>query len=67
MTAATQPSIEDLILGALPGAPRMNLHVSPYSEEVLGFTQDEWQSQHLLYSRAIGWSDVGLDNIENGY
>jgi hydrogenase small subunit len=26
MTAATQPSIEDLILGALPGAPRMNLH-----------------------------------------
>lgn len=26
MTAATQPSIEDLILGALPGIPRMNLH-----------------------------------------
>jgi len=26
MTAATQPSIEDLILGALPGVPRMNLH-----------------------------------------
>lgn len=26
MTAATQPSIEDLILGALPGIPRMRLH-----------------------------------------
>jgi hydrogenase small subunit len=26
MTAATQPSIEDLVLGALPGLPRLNLH-----------------------------------------
>lgn len=26
LTAATQPSIEDLIFGAIPGVPRMNLH-----------------------------------------
>jgi hydrogenase small subunit len=26
MTAATNPSIEDLVLGALPGVPRMRLH-----------------------------------------
>ncbi len=26
MTAATQPSIEDLVLGALPGIPKVNLH-----------------------------------------
>ena len=26
LTAATQPSIEDLVLGALPGAPRIALH-----------------------------------------
>src|ERR1022692_350047 len=26
ITAATQPSIEDLILGAIPGIPRLKLH-----------------------------------------
>jgi hydrogenase small subunit len=26
ITAATQPSIEDLVLGAIPGVPRVNLH-----------------------------------------
>src|SRR3954449_2691450 len=26
ITAATQPSIEDLILGALPGIPKLRLH-----------------------------------------
>ena len=26
MTAATQPSIEDVILGALPWIPKVNLH-----------------------------------------
>ena len=26
MTAATQPSIEDLVLGAIPGVPRIRLH-----------------------------------------
>src|SRR5215467_1375107 len=26
MTAATQPSIEDLVLGAIPGIPRVNFH-----------------------------------------
>jgi hydrogenase small subunit len=26
MTAATQPSLEDLVMGALPGVPKVNLH-----------------------------------------
>src|SRR5947209_5701478 len=26
MTAATNPSIEDLVLGAIPGIPKVNLH-----------------------------------------
>src|SRR6266699_7137003 len=26
MTAATQPSIEDVLLGAIPGLPKVNLH-----------------------------------------
>src|SRR3982075_1809609 len=26
MTAATQPSIEDLVLGAIPGIPKVNFH-----------------------------------------
>src|SRR5437879_1810671 len=26
MTAATQPSIEDIVLGALPGIPKVNFH-----------------------------------------
>src|SRR4051794_24275887 len=26
MTAATQPSIEDLVLGAIPGIPRVHFH-----------------------------------------
>lgn len=31
MTAATQPSIEDLVLGALPGIPRLKLHNPVYA------------------------------------
>src|SRR6185312_9286157 len=26
MTAATQPSLEDLVLGAIPGIPKVNFH-----------------------------------------
>jgi hydrogenase small subunit len=33
MTAATQPSIEDLIAGAIPGIPRMRLHNAVLSYE----------------------------------
>jgi hydrogenase small subunit len=34
MTAATQPSLEDLILGAIPGVPRMRLHHPVLAYEV---------------------------------
>src|SRR5690349_19487901 len=33
MTAATQPSIEDLVLGGLPGIPRIKLHNPVYAYE----------------------------------
>jgi hydrogenase small subunit len=33
MTAATQPSIEDLVRGALPGVPRLRLHNAVLSRE----------------------------------
>jgi hydrogenase small subunit len=34
MTAATQPSLEDLVLGGLPGVPRLRLHHPCLSKEV---------------------------------
>lgn len=34
MTAATQPSIEELVLGALPGIPKVNLHNPVLAYEV---------------------------------
>src|SRR5688572_25506721 len=34
ITAATQPSLEDVVLGALPGIPKVNLH-----HPVLAFSQ----------------------------
>jgi hydrogenase small subunit len=34
MTAATQPSIEDIVLGAIPGIPRVRLHHPVLSYEV---------------------------------
>jgi hydrogenase small subunit len=33
MTAATQPSIEDIVLGALPGIPKVNLHHPVFSKD----------------------------------
>src|SRR5688572_23900590 len=33
MTAATQPSIEDIVLGAIPGVPKVNLHNPVLSAE----------------------------------
>jgi hydrogenase small subunit len=33
LTAATQPSIEDLVLGGLPGLPEVNFHNPFYGYE----------------------------------
>ena len=33
MTAATQPSIEDILLGALPGIPKVTLHHPVFSKD----------------------------------
>jgi hydrogenase small subunit len=41
LTAATQPSIEDLIMGALPGVPPMELHW-PYLDYANGSEFMEW-------------------------
>jgi hydrogenase small subunit len=34
ITAATQPSLEDLVLGAIPGVPKLNLHHPVLAREV---------------------------------
>src|SRR5437899_3316923 len=34
MTAATQPSIEDIVMGAIPGIPKVNFHNPVLSYEV---------------------------------
>src|SRR5215471_15821787 len=34
MTAATNPSIEDIVLGAIPGVPKVNLHNPVLAYEV---------------------------------
>ena len=33
LTAATQPSVEDIVLGGLPGLPKVNLHNPFYARE----------------------------------
>jgi hydrogenase small subunit len=48
MTAATQPSIEDLVLGAIPGIPKVNLHNPVLSYE----NGDEFMN--LLYRAEEG-------------
>jgi hydrogenase small subunit len=37
ITAATQPSLEDLILGALPGVPRLTLHHPIFANETADY------------------------------
>jgi hydrogenase small subunit len=48
MTAATNPSIEDLVLGALPGVPRVRLH-----NPVLSYENGD-DFMHSMYQAAAG-------------
>ena len=52
ITAATQPSIEDLILGALPGVPKLRLH-----NPVLAYANGD-DFMQTLYDAADGQSRV---------
>src|SRR6202041_1493173 len=49
ITAATQPSIEDVILGAIPGLPKVHLHnpVLAYEngDAFMQFFYDGWQGK----------------------
>src|ERR1700730_4796876 len=42
ITAATQPSIEDVLLGAIPGLPRVHLHNSILAFEPGGDSFMKW-------------------------
>jgi hydrogenase small subunit len=44
MTAATQPSLEDLVLGALPGVPRIRLHNPVLAYEVGDDFLKDWHA-----------------------
>src|SRR5665213_3286335 len=49
VTAATQPSIEDVILGAIPGLPKVHLHnpVLAYEngDEFMGYWYKAWEDR----------------------
>lgn len=49
MTAATQPSIEELVKGALPGVPRLRLHNAVLSRE----NGDEFMQRYYDASRGL--------------
>jgi len=42
VTAATQPSIEDIVMGAIPGLPKVHLHNPVLAYEVGGEFMDFW-------------------------
>ena len=50
MTAATQPSIEELIAGAMPGVPRLRLHNPVLARE----NADEFMRRYEEFQRN-GW------------
>src|SRR6185295_8171550 len=58
LTAATQPSIEDIVLGGLPGLPRVNFHNPFYAYE----NGDEFLS--FLYNAEAGKLDPFILVIE---
>ncbi len=55
ITAATQPSLEDLVLGAIPGIPKLRLHnpVLAYAngDEYLQQLHDAAEGKLALHSR----------------
>ena len=55
ITAATQPSIEDVLLGAIPGLPRVHLHnpVLAY-ENGDDFLKYWYQAEQVLYAMSQG-------------
>ncbi len=66
ITAATQPSIEDLLLGALPGLPKVRMHnpVLAYEngDDFLKIFHEaaEWQARLFSFS-SRGWVDPRRD------
>jgi hydrogenase small subunit len=58
MTAATQPSIEDLMDGALPGIPRLNLH------DALLASENGEEFMHRFHQAAAGKLDPFILVIE---
>ena len=71
MTAATQPSIEDLVLGAIPRIPKVNLHnpVLAYenSDEFMNFLYLAEAGKLDPFILIIEGSILNEDNKDEGY
>lgn len=71
MTAATQPSLEDLVLGSLPGVPRLKLHnpVLAYEngDEFLSFLHDAVAGRLTPFLLVVEGSIPNEKNKEAGY
>src|SRR5882762_6621426 len=71
MTAATQPSIEDIVLGALPGIPKVNFH-NPFlayenGDEFLAYFHRAAEGTLEPFILVIEGSIPNEDNKAEGY
>jgi hydrogenase small subunit len=71
MTAATQPSIEDIVLGAIPGIPKVNLHnpVLAYEngDEFMKFCYQAEEGKLDPFILVIEGSTPNEENKAEGY
>ncbi len=55
ITAATQPSIEDVLLGAIPGLPKVHLHNPVLAYEVGDEFMKYWYQAERVCSTRLSW------------
>src|SRR5437763_16907907 len=71
MTAATQPSIEDVVLGAIPGSPKVKLHnpVLAYEngDDFLNFFHEAAEGQRDPFILVVEGSIPNETNKSEGY
>jgi hydrogenase small subunit len=71
ITAASQPSIEDVVLGAIPGLPKVHLHNPVLAYEVgddfMKYWYDAWQGKLDPFVLVLEGSVPNEDIKEEGY
>ena len=71
MTAATQPSIEDVVLGAIPGIPRVKLHnpvlAYEHGDDFLNFFHEAAEGQRDPFILVVEGSIPNETNKSEGY